>query len=123
MEPSVVDGILEKVRQGQAYYAKAMELIGIFSAGTIGFVVALRPQGEIDSQFSLKVAVALLFISVISTIFWFMGKGLQSYTVANQIKNNPNSVARAKEPWWARLSRLLALSCFICAYLFLFMSL
>lgn len=117
------DAVLDKVRQGQAYYAKAMEMIGIFGAGTIGFVVALRPQNELATHHSLKVAVALLFVSVISTVFWLMGKGLQSYSIVNQLKNNPDSIARAKEPWWARLARVAALSSFISAYYFLFDSL
>jgi len=114
---------MEKLRQSQGAYAKAMEMIGIFSAGTIGVVVALRPQGQESTPIELEVALVLLFIAALTTIFWFMGKGHQYYKVANKIMGSPESVARVKEAWWTRTSRVLALSTFVSAYYFLFQSL
>ena len=123
MDTETANGIQEKLKQSQAAYSKAMEMIAIFSAATIGFVVALRPQGSEEASIEIKIAIILLFISTITTIFWFFGKGSQYFKIINIMIKKPNEVARAKEPWWARVSRVLALATFISAYYYIFISL
>ena len=123
MDTETANGIQEKLKQSQAAYAKAMEMIAIFSAATIGFVVAIRPQDSGETSIEIKIAIILLFISTLSTIFWFFGKGNQYFKIINEMINKPNEVARVKEPWWARTSRVLALATFVSAYYYLFISL
>jgi len=115
------NAIMAKLAQSQSSYAKGMEMIGVFSAGTIGVVVALQPAGH--EKLEIKLAIILLFIAVLTTIFWFMGKGSQYFKVARLAMSNPDSEISVKEYWWARTSRVLALSSFVGAYYFLFQSL
>jgi high-affinity Fe2+/Pb2+ permease len=121
MNQDAVLAVMEKLDKSHEAYAKGMELIGLVSAGTIGVVVVLRPLSQGGEAVEIKVAVVLLFIAVLSTIFWFMGKGNQQHKLANKILNaKPNQMVSVKEAWWTRTVRILALSTFICAYYYLF---
>ena len=114
--------VLNKYLYAHQAYAKAMEMIGLFSAGTIGVVVALRPENSVVT-IEVQTALILLFLSMIGTVFWFMGKGQQALTMANKILDDPNSEHRTLEPCWARLSRIIVLSSFILSYWLLIKSL
>ncbi|MBQ0799418.1 MAG: hypothetical protein KBT63_09030 [Porticoccaceae bacterium] len=123
MDDETAAEIMRKLKESHAAYSKGMEMVGYFSAATIGVVIALRPHEQGETQIQIQIAVVLLFVSVLSTIFWFFGKGTQHYITAKKIMENPSEAARTKELPWARASRVIALSAFISAYFYLYISL
>ncbi|NND82510.1 MAG: hypothetical protein HKN50_08795 [Gammaproteobacteria bacterium] len=120
MIDSIRKEMLGKQADAQHAYAKGMEMIGVFSAGTIGIVVAIRPAGS--SNIETQAALFLLFISMIGTVIWFMGRGVQYLRMAESISKNPTKPQKISEPLWARTSRILVVASFILAYWMLFSS-
>ena len=115
------EAALAKHAKAHEAYAKAMEMIGVTSAGAIAVVVALRPTGATGSS-ELRAAVILLFLSTVGVIIWFMSKGAQYSQMAQKILSAPNDEYSVKEPWWGRAARVATLSAFLLGFYFLLVS-
>lgn len=116
-----IEAALAKHAKAHEAYAKAMEMIGVTSAGAIAVVVALRPAAA-TATLELRIAIALLFASTVGVIVWFMSKGAQYNNMAQKILSSPNSEHSTKEPWWGRAARVVSLSAFLLGFYFLFVS-